>query len=234
MAQPNDKNDSMSIYRVLVNAKEASVPLLLWHEEGEHFYKIPLKIMAVDREKSRIEVQVQFEHLDTIEKLWSLKSIRFYLSNGSYFFSAYFEKLLESGKLYLSFPLHLKFFDRRNTPRFHPEKLIKVEIVKEGLKFYKNCYDFSRGGFSIVFSKSENSAFTLGERIPQANIHYDEEVYHFPVIVQEITSIKPFVFENIPYGHRKISFQFSKLNSEQKKDLALIIGHHMGIFPVED
>lgn len=232
MHKDHDISEPLAIYRTLLKAQSANHELFLWQESDEHFFKFPTKILKVDREGQILKLKIPQEYIGMIEQLWGLKEVSFYLPNGSYHLNLIFKRITPNGELLTSFPKEMIFFDRRSAPRFHPEKLIKIEFKSTGFKTHKNCYDFSRGGFSVIYTKSEQSAFELGQKIAQLKITYDDLVVLCSAVVQELTPIKPFVFENIPYGYKKVSFRFVELNQDQKQKIAMIIGHHLGIFRV--
>jgi len=228
----HDIHDPLAIYRALLKAQSANHELFLWQESAEHFYKFPTKIIKVDREGHQLKLKIALEYIGMVEQLWGLDNVSFYLPNGSFYLKLIFKRITPNGELLTTFPQEMIFFDRRSAPRFHPEKLIKIEFKSTSFKTHKNCYDFSRGGFSVIYTKSEQSAFELGQKISQLKITYDDLVVTCSAVVQELTPIKPFVFENIPYGYKKVSFRFVELNQDQKQKIASIIGHHLGIFRV--
>ena len=215
------------VYKKLSMAKSQQTPLIAWLSNDSGVISAEFLLYQVDQVQGQLELKVLPDSFVYLEDLIRKgKEIKIYMPQGSYFF---FTKVLEvkpDGKVSIGFPEVLFFKERRQSDRANPSKRLRVHFSINNKKFNKNCYDLSVGGFSVVFNHTEQSGFEEKDPVEWVEFEFDGQRIKLNAVLSKVVKIKPFVFENIPYGQKKVSFEFKAMSKPKVTELEKLV-HYM-------
>lgn len=130
----------------------------------------------------------------------------------------------KSHSLILNFPEGIVEFDRRETKRVLLGNPIIVNVSTDLKKYRKNVYDLGEGGFSILFGKTEVVDFVEKKTLSNCLFYLGRNELAFDCEVVKVFSIKPYEFENFPYGGTRVSFKFVNLHENIRNVILLYMG----------
>lgn len=149
------------------------------------------------------------------EVLGKSSQVKVYVPQGSYYFFSHIVEKGKNGKFYIKFPEALFLKERRSHSREYRLENLKVNLSFRGQLLRKNCYDIGQGGFSVILNKMEKINFIEGEDLDFADFLLMDIKLKFQAVVSQIIEIRPFIFEHIPYGQKKVSFEFKKMSKDK-------------------
>lgn len=119
-----------------------------------------------------------------------------------------------------NYPNEIIQYERRKTPRVQLSQPIVVNIKLTFKTYRKNVFDLGEGGFSIIFIKSESVRLEEKMVIPNISFFIGKTKIVLDCEVAKVFSIKPYEFENFPYGGTRVSFKYLNLTKENLKEIA--------------
>ncbi len=157
--------------------------------------------------------KVQFEQL-----LSSSKGITFYLDSLDCMFKCQIESFDNiTGDIITSLPLSFVFEERRAKSRVVVSDSMQMLYNEDsGQVINKKVFDISSGGFSLVFSASEQFRLKQDQLLKHVYLSYDGKFQYFDSRVLAILKLRPFDLESLPYALRRVSFGFDSIDEEQK------------------
>ena len=201
----------------------------MWVLGKEAIQLIPIEFQKVDLKNDLcwattiIDDEFEGRHI-----LTSNMRIKIYFLNSSLFIFSKVESFKkDSNLLKLTFPEVGFFKERRAESRHLAEDTAELSFAKatpwKGVQSVasrpiKKVFDISSGGLSFLMGKGESLPFSEGDRIDQVTLIIAGKKISVGLHVTSILKIKPFIFESIPYGNRKVCCEiiFSKESDRPK------------------
>ncbi|MBT3584090.1 MAG: hypothetical protein HN509_04230 [Halobacteriovoraceae bacterium] len=222
----SDVTSPIEILKKLTDSKNQGGKVQLWDGTNQHLSKTPMLLNQIKTDDDTLLFRPQEESLIILEDLLKERSfLNIYLPQGSYLFQVRWKHHDRNGNVGTYFPDLLRFIERRTSDRLYPERFIKIKFKEQ----QKSCYDLSVEGLSVVFTKSEISDLSVGDKFP-AVLLYDALEINLNLEVTTVTKIKPFIFENLPYGHKKMGLKITELKPKDAKKLDALLNFHKEAF----
>lgn len=204
-----DERKLDSTYQKILQSKPSAIA---WSLQDQTLHQVNLKFSHYNKDSLYFDYEdIQKPYLRKIIGLE--QKIRIYIESEGLFL---FCKVKEEGptKLCLSKPELHEFEDRREELRAGDLNDLKVQILEnEKILISKNCTDIGLGGFSIVLMKTEKNP--LKEETEKTAIIEKMGIQSKVQVLAE-DKIKPFEWENTPYGGTRISFKFLDVSDKLK------------------
>ena len=203
----------------LMKYKPGGPQIYAWTIKNDRLIKAKLNFVRAKEEELKLRVEEKENHY--------LKEI----FSGSMKLCLMLEEiglLFETEILsYKNLELEVKLLDnissieRREYERAKPIIELAVGFTQEENKSYRDIYDLSVGGFSIVLAKSDRLL------IPESEISLELKVFgkQYPIKCRRIKDekLELYQIEDIPYAGRRVSFEFLELNKEMREQISGLI-----------
>lgn len=134
------------------------------------------------------------------------------------------------GDVQTTLPMSFTFEERRVENRIVVQQQMQMLYNEDHGHVLKKCvYDLSPGGFSLVFSATEQFRLKVGDTLKHVYISYGDKFQYFDSTVVNTLKLKPFELESLPYAFRRVSFSFDSLDEAQKVFLNYILEQESGL-----
>lgn len=222
-------DDKTRLIKILQREVTVGQHQKMWVLGKESIQLIPIALQKVDLEKGLCWATTTID--DEVEGTPILKAnmrIKIYLTSSSLFiFSKIKTFKKESNLLKFDFPDVGFFKERRGEDRHLAQDSASLDFTKAthysgtysvGSRPIKKVFDISAGGLSFLMGKGEAMPYGAGDRMEQVFLEIGGKRLRVTLQVSAILKIKPFIFESIPYGNRKVCCEiiFSKESDKPK------------------
>lgn len=187
----------------------------MWVSLSNQIILVPFELKKVDLETGLCWFTLLREE-ENYDQIFSQSPVIkcFFPGAGVYIFSTCHSFFSDSSLFKTNFPTRMYVKERRKNERHEIDGGLSLKLVTKSISRTFKVFDISKGGVSIILSKSDHFTF-------EQNTLLEAILAPFSIKLQlkqtEKLKIKPFVLENIPYAGQKISFQFSFETNRQRQ-----------------
>lgn len=219
-------DNEQEIHKKFLLTTESEKKALLWENHKGHLIKAPLHFFKILRATNALVFKARAESLIELEEILHFKNeIKIMLPATSYWFKSKVINLTPEGELTVKFPESIHFIERRDEERLNPFMPIRLMIPHEYNPIPKDCYDFSLNGASVIFNKGEEGSYKEDQVVKDIELKFGKLNFKFDGVVAYKKILKPFVLEHLPYGHKKIAFQFLNLDEKKREMISRIFNY---------
>tara|TARA_Y100000780_G_scaffold159130_1_gene144268 strand:+ start:163949 stop:164650 length:702 start_codon:yes stop_codon:yes gene_type:complete len=219
----NEITDPIALQKILQREKSIDGPGEMWVSLEEQILLIPFELNRVDLENQSLWLKLTREDEEFLKIFKSSREIKCFFKGAGIFIFTHSLAFRESTQtLVVEMPQTAYKKERRQDERYDIENQLKLHLdtsesssrgVRERSKRTYRIFDISKGGLSIILSKSDR--FPLNQEILSGwlapfSIKLDLEI-------TSVLKIRPFIYENIPYAGKKISMRFLFKAEESQK-----------------
>jgi len=217
-------SNKKDIKQTLISCQKEQLQVFSWAMNSTQIVKAELKIKLIDVKTKKIHLVPDPKSKPYLDDMISgFGRLHLIIPELSFIFDCELQQYNDDGVLVVTFPKYYRFYERRRFERIDPFIPIKVELKWKDKILQKDCLDIGVGGFSLVFSKTENIPFKKGDEIEEITITRIADKNKAKVKVANILKLKPFTLENCPYGGTRVSFSFVEPSKKLTTSILTII-----------
>ena len=200
--------DSVQILKILQQEKNLASSAQMWISISDQIVLVPFSLIKVDLDSRSCWCQLKREDESFSTLLAKNPEIKcFFPQSGVYIFTTLHTYKKDSQLLKIKIPNVIYSKERRGDQRFDITGELSLKVLDGEINRSYKVFDISKGGLSIILSKTDRLA------IEESGAIIEGLLMPFSIPMQlkmtSILRVRPFIFENIPYAGKKISFQFS-------------------------
>ncbi len=200
--------DSVQILKTLQQEKNLATGAQMWLSISDQIVLAPFNLIKVDLESRSCWCQLKREDENFSTLLGRNPEIKcFFPQSGIYIFTTLHSFKKDSQLLKIKIPKVIYSKERRGDQRFDITGELSLKILDGEVNRSYRVFDISKGGLSIILSKTDRLAFEQSDAIVEGLLM----PFSIPIQLKmtSVLKVRPFIFENIPYAGKKISFQFA-------------------------
>jgi c-di-GMP-binding flagellar brake protein YcgR len=214
------EKEKRDIYKTLNECRKNKTMVFSWMFIGKNIFKSEMQVKSIKMDRNTIVLKASGHHIESLNKMvMGSGKVNIFCTEHSLVFQSHLKNLDKTGRMELAFPIKYLFHERRNAPRYYIDQEASVEFSIRNDVFTKYCLDLSEGGFSIVTNRNQEFPFGEGHTFKKMKMTIDKKIIEFNCEVRKILLLKPFQFENCPYGEHRISFKFTDIEQKDKETI---------------
>lgn len=221
--------DEATIIQLLHGAKEATSEMYIWRMVGNTKSLGSVRIESIRKlRKDFCIIPADGQERVVQDLMGSQNHIDIYVPDSGLLLRCIIKHTEAPVRYYLQFPQFVAQVERRKNLRLnvHTESNVKVTFSKTASgprpmtqHFFKDCFDISSGGFSMLVSKMESKFFAAGDAITLIDLKTTDMNTKVAGEVTLIREVEPDEFNGLTYKVWRVSCKFTQIDQISKKYL---------------
>ncbi len=212
----NKITDSIAIQKLLQQERNTGRGGEMWISISDQIVLTPFKLLKVDLVNRLCWCHIEREDEDFFTIFNSAPEIKCFFPGSGFFIFSRFHSLNQNSKIIkFHMPKYAVPKERRKEERIDLSGQLSLKIKDGAFERTFKIFDISKGGLSIILSKTDHFANPLVNQQLEGSLG----PFSLPITlrVASVLKVRPFVLEKIPYAGKKLSFEF--VFEDEKKDL---------------